>query len=136
VEHDRADLEATLASLRPEPDDAFVAALESKLLGDPRTRRNRRWGYAIAAASSLAAVLVLLLLAGANPFVSDSPSNASEICTATIVPDEVRQPRVVTGPDGTPHVVEQRGQGRRTITVCREADGQAPDRASGATTGK
>jgi hypothetical protein len=93
---DDRDLEARLGALRPQPDPAFVRALESQLLPAPRRARARfalrpLVGGALAA-GSLAGLTLAFNVAGIGPFDGGRAVEAHDNCRTVVVTKRERQP--------------------------------------------
>jgi hypothetical protein len=123
------DLEALLAASRPAPRDEFVDDLERRLLGRATmTRALPRWlsAFKVGAAGAAVAggVLLVAVLAGANPFGTDSKVEAAPDCHVRLVPTTVRVPVVVADRNGDPRVIYRSRPGTKPIRECEAAPGR------------
>lgn len=107
-EDDRDDeAEAWLARARPTPSDEVVRHIEERVVGRTR-RRASRSRVALAGlgfSGSLAAVIVVVALAGGGPKPGNDGADADEGCVTRQVTTTVRQGQIVAGPDGQARVV-------------------------------
>jgi hypothetical protein len=119
---DEQEVEARLASARPEPSEAFVEQLECTLFGAPRALRRKVWRrrllLALSAGAACAGVLVAFALAGASPLGGDSGVQADPRCTVTVVPTIARVPTVVPGADGRGEIVLSRQHTTQAVRIC------------------
>jgi hypothetical protein len=105
VSHDLDDLERLLRAARPAPPAAFVCELERSLVGRPARKPDRRRLRVLVAGSGLAAgvaaVAVLLAVAGLLPFTSSAGrADAGENCRTVQVERIERHPYFVHGSHG------------------------------------
>ena len=122
-EHTDVDLDALLRRSSPAPEPGWVSGLEQRLL-PPARRRGASWrlpqvrlGAAVAA--GLAALLIVLALAGVGPLGGDTPDvRAKEDCPLVRVSRVERVPVVVEGRSGD-SVVYRRQLVQRWERRCR-----------------
>jgi hypothetical protein len=124
MDEDR-DVARLLQASRPEPDPAFRAALEERLLA-PRRRfrlalpsfpRPALAGAALAGA--LALLLLVLGLAGSGPLSGDDDAlRAKDNCRQVTVTRVERVPEVVQGSDGEPQIRYREQPVERVVTRC------------------
>jgi hypothetical protein len=118
------DLERLLRAARPAPPAAFVCELERSLAGRPAKKPDRRRVRVLVAgsglAAGLAAVAVLLAVAGLLPFTSSADrARAGEDCRITRVERIVRRPYFVRDREGEFEVRFRGEQVPRLIRPCR-----------------
>jgi hypothetical protein len=113
-------VEAKLRAQRPLPDQRFVEQLERRLLARRSKPRQRPLLAGLAATGALAATLLGLALVGAGPLApSDQSSRASQRCHYVRVERRVREPIVVTRPDGTNALRLRSRSIERRVRRCR-----------------
>jgi hypothetical protein len=115
------EIEQLLRQARPEPEPRFVRALEERLLARPRRRRARTLVVGLACSGGLAAVLLVLALAGALPLRlgSGRTVSADERCTTVIVRRAERQPIFMVGRAGDVHLRYRIELVDRAVRRCR-----------------
>jgi hypothetical protein len=124
VSHDIDDLERLLRAARPAPPAAFVCELERSLAGRPARKPDRRRGRVLVAgsglAAGLAAVAVLLAVAGLLPFTSSAGrARAGEDCQITRVERIERRPYFVRDSEGNFEVRFRLERVPRLVRRCR-----------------
>jgi hypothetical protein len=124
VSHDLDDLERLLRAARPAPPALFVCELERSLAGrssrKPDSRRVRVLVAGSGLAAGLAAVAVLLAVAGLRPFTSSAGrAHAGEDCRITRVERLERRPHFVRDSEGKVQVRFRVEQVPRLIRRCR-----------------
>jgi hypothetical protein len=124
VSHDLDDLERLLRAARPAPPAAFVCQLEHSLVGRPVRKPDRRRLRVLVAgsglAAGLAAVAVLLAVAGLLPFTSSAGrAAAGENCRTMQVERSEPLPYFVRGSEGEFQVRFRVERVPRLVTRCR-----------------
>ena len=124
MSHDLDDLERLLRAARPAPRAAFVCELERSLVGRPARKPDRRRLRVLVAgsglAAGLAAVSVVLAVAGLLPFTSSAGrADAGENCRTVQVERSERHPYFVRGSEGRFEVRFQAERVPRLARRCR-----------------
>jgi hypothetical protein len=124
VSHDIDDLERLLRAARPAPPAVFVCELERSLVGRPARKPDRGRVRVLVAgsglAAGLAAVAVLLAVAGLLPFTSSAGrARAGEDCRIKRVERIVRRPYFVRDRDGEFEVRFRVERVPRLVRRCR-----------------
>lgn len=119
-EHADPELDALLQRSRPEPEGAWVHATGERLFAPRPTRSRLTLRLGTAFAVGLAALALILSLAGVGPLAdSNAPVQARDGCRDVTVTRVERVPSVVTTPDGETKIVYSRKTVRRTVRRCR-----------------
>ena len=126
MSHDIDDLERLLRAARAAPSEAFVCELERSLVGRPARKPDRgrvRVRVLVAGsglAAGLAAVAVLLAVAGLLPFTSSAGrARAGEDCRITPVERVERRPYFVRDGEGNFEVRFRVERVPRLVRRCR-----------------
>ena len=123
MSHDIDDLERLLRAARPAPPAAFVCDLERSLAGRPARKPDRRRVRVLVAgsglAAGLAAVAVLLAVAGLLPFTSSAGrARAGEDCRISQVERIERRPHFVRDREGKLQVRYRLERAPRLVRRC------------------
>jgi len=120
MDKETQDAERMLRELRPVPPADFVRELEARLV----TRTRRRERYRVLAAGGalctlLAALTLVLAIAGLLPIGGGEPVQAGPRCTTTMVLQYERRPVLVVDSEGTIRTEQRTVAVRKPVKRCR-----------------
>lgn len=115
------EVEAWLTRARPNPQDDIIDHLEARLVRrTPRRAARARLTLAgLGFSGALAAVIMVVALAGGGPSAGKDGAAADEDCVTTQVTRTVPQGEIVQGADGRARVVTSRQTVTTAVKRCR-----------------